>query len=356
MKFKAIWQVLLIFMVLLTAGEARSETCFMSTYYEKMFEQTALQSESKDKAILVAESDPLTATGKTDHCKDGCHTPLNNGRFDLLLRNAAAEGPDQAPLSARIHRIRVGFQNQEGRLSSNWVHIENEQIADRFGTSVSFKTGRPFDSPKGHSANPEFLEPNENFIGCVSLSKEDRRKTGKAVIEVVYEPTVWMLDLSKKFRTEPFENKILWEAQHEIRDLEQDGIRFYKFTVPNEAQEASDIRIFLDNTQGLEIYSRKAERGWSQNIHDWQAGELTSAGENAGTTFYLLVRSARTSSSGILKAEYTTNQETMMNSGSGMAEKNADVFEPTPVGPPSTQIFKAYALGEDGGVGKIPAN
>ncbi len=348
MKFKAMMQVLLICMVLQLTGEAWSKTCYMTVFYDKMFEPTTLQSEPKDNAILVAESDTLTALGETAGCKEGCTTShTNNGRFDLLLRNAAAEGPDQAPLSLLIQQIRIGFQDPEGRISSEWVQIEKQQIATGFGTPISFETSRPFNSPKGHSENPEFLEPGEGIIGCVSLSQKDREKTGKALIEVLYEPTVWMLDLSKNLQTEPIENKIIWRAQHKIHDLEKDGLRFYKFTVPSKTQDSSDIRIWisLDNGQGLEIYNRRADHGWSQNIQDWQAGELTVSAENAGKTFFLLVRSTGASASGTLKAEYMTGEEAMKDVGSVMAEKDVDGFAPTSVGPPSTRIFKAYVLG-----------
>lgn len=355
MNFKTIGLVLLTCLVLHLPGEARSKTCFFPVFYEKMFKQAALQSEPEGNAILVAESDTLTATGKDPNCKVGCMTHINNGRFDLLLRNATAEGPDRAPLSLRIHRIRLGFQDLEGLTSDTWVQIGKQQITACFGTPISFKTGRTYNSAKGHSASPEFLEPGEGIIGCVCLSQKDRRKTGKALIEVLYEPTVWMLDLSKNVQTERFENKILWRAQHKIRDLEQDDIRFYKFTVPNESQVPSDIRIFLDDAQGLEIYNRRADHGWSQNIQDWQAGELTSSGKNAGKTFFLLVRSMRASASGTLKTEYMTGLDNMTDSGSVMAGKDVDVFAPTSVGPPSTRIFKAYALGIGGG-GTAPAD
>lgn len=268
MKFKTIWQALLICLVLQFTGEAWSDPCFTPLFYEKMFEQTALQSEPKGNGIIVAESDPLTAKGKTAECKDGCMTHINNGRFDLLFRNVAAQGPDRAPLSLRIHRIRIGFQDLDGLVSSNWVRIEKQGIAACFGTPTSFKTGRAFNSPDGYSAKPEFLEPGEGIIGCVCLSPKDRKRTGKALIELVYEPTVWMLDLSQSVRSEASENKIHWRAEHNIRDLAQDSIRFYKFTAPDKAQDFSDIRIFLDEAQGLEIYTRGADQAWSQDIHD----------------------------------------------------------------------------------------
>jgi hypothetical protein len=355
MNYKTIGKVLLTCLALLLTNEARSKTCFFPVFYQKMFKQAALQSEPEGNKILVAESDILTATGKNPDCKDGCMTHINNGRFDLLLRNATAEGPDLTPLSLRILQIRIGFQDLEGIASDTWVRIEKQQITNCFGTPISFKTVRSFNSATGHSASPEFLEPGEGIIGCVCLSQKDRRKTGKALIEVLYEPTVWMLDLSKNVQTERFENKILWRAQHKIRDLEQEGIRFFKFTVPNESQLPSDIRISLDDAQGLEIYNRRADHGWSQNIHDWQAGELTLSGKNAGRTFFLLVRSRRTSASGTLKTEYMTGRDRMTDSGSVMAEKDVDVFTPTAIGPPSTRIFKAYALSMGAGFGTAPA-
>ena len=356
MNYKTIGKVLLTVLVLLQTNEARSKTCFFPVFYEKMFKQAALQSEPEGNTILVAESDTLTATGKNPDCKDGCMTHINNGRFDLLLRNATAEGPDRAPLSLRIHRIRIGFQDLEGIASDTWVRIEKQQIANCFGTPISFKTFRSFDSAKGRSASPEFLEPGEGIIGCVCLSQKDRRKTGKAIIEVLYEPTVWMLDLSKNLQAERSENKILWRSQHKIRDLERDDIRFYKFTVPNESQVPSGIRIFLEDAQGLEIYNRRADHGWSQNFQDWQAGELSSSGENAGKTFFLLVRSMRASASGTLKTEHTTGLDNMTDSGSAIAGKDVDVFTPTPVGPSSNRIFKAYALGMGGGKGTATAD
>ncbi len=356
MKFKAILQVLLICVVIHLADEARSDPCFIPFFYEKMFTQTALLSKPQGNTILIAESDPLTATGKTADCKDGCMTHINNGRFDLLLRNATAEGSNRAPLSLRIHSIRLGFQDLEGLTSDTWVRIGKQQISTCFGTPVPFKTGRPFNSGHGYSASPEFLEPGEGIISCVCLSQKDRRKTGKALIEVLYQPTVWMLDLSENVRTEQFENKILWKAQHKIRDLEQDGIRYYKFTVPNETHLPSDIRIFLDDAQGLEIYNRRAEYGWSQNIGDWQAGELTSSGENAGKTYFFLVRSIQPSASGTLKTEYMTGLEIMTDSGSVMAGNDVDVFRPTPVGPAVIRTFEAYALGMGGRGETTPAD
>jgi len=340
-------------MILQLTGEANSETCFTSFFYDKMFEQTPLQSEPNNSAILVAESDPLTALGETAGCKEGCTTShTNNGRFDLLLRNTAAEGPDQAPLSLRIHQIRIGFEDLDGNVSSEWVQIEKQQIAACFGTPISFNKGRPFNSAGGHSANPEFLEPGEGIIGCVCLSQKNRRKTGKALIEVLYEPTAWMRDLSKSLQSESVENRILWTAQHKINDLEQDSIRFYRFTVPGKTQDASDIRIWIspDSSQGLEIYNRRADHGWSKNIHEWQAGEPVLSGGKAGETFFILVRSTGASASGTLKVEYKTGKDTMKDTGSVVAEKDAAVFAPTPVGPPVTRIFKAYALGTgDGG-------
>jgi len=346
MKLKKLLQILFICVVLQLTGELRAKTCYMSFFYETIFQQTPLQFEPDDNPILVAESDPLTALGKTAVCKEGCTTShTNNGRFDLLLRNTAAKAPDQAPLSLRINQIRLGFEDIDGSVSSAWVQIETQQIAACFGTPISFKKSRPFNAAGGHSANPEFLEPGEGIIGCVCLSQKDRRKTGKALIEVIYEPVVWMRDVSENLQTETVENKILWKAQHKISDIGQDDIRFYNFTVPEKTQDPSDMRIFLDNSQGLEIYTRRADHAWSQNIQDWQAGELILSGENTGRTFFVLVRSTGDSASGILRTEYKTGKDFKTGTESIMPEKDVPVFEPTPVGPPSTRIFKAHALG-----------
>ena len=347
MKFKTLWHILFIFIVLQLTGDAWSKTCFMTVFYDNMFAPTTLQSEPTDNTILVAESDILTATGKVAGCK-GCLDHVNNNRFDLLLRNSAVEGPDQVPLSLRMQQIRIGFEDLNGNVSSQWIQIGKQQISTAFDTPISFKKSRPFNSPKGFSENPEFLEPGEGIIGCVSLSQKDRRKKGKALIEVRYEPLVWMHDLSENMQTEPVENKMHWRAQHKIHDLEKNGFRIYKFTMPNETQDPSDIRISLDNAQGLEIYKRRADHGWSQNIHDWQAGELTSSGDYAGETIFILVRSVRETASGTLKAEYMTGEESTRDAESVMVEKDGDGFAPTPVGPPSTRIFKAFALGTGG--------
>ncbi|MEX1299997.1 MAG: hypothetical protein AB1Z38_04750 [Desulfotignum sp.] len=347
MTFKKIWPLLFICMVLQLPGEAESKPCFMSVFYDKMFKQTPLQSEKNDNPILVAESDPLTALGNTAVCHDeGCNlSHTNNGRFDLLLRNTAAEGNDQVPLSLIIHQIRIGFQDLEGQVSSQWVQIGKQQIGDCFGTPISFKKGSPFNAAAGLSANPEFLEPGEGIIGCVCVSQQDRRKTGKAIIEVRYEPAVWMLDLSKNGQAEQIENSFRWRAQHKVHDLAQDHIRFFKFTVPHEPQDLIDIQITLENAQGLEIFYRMADHGWSRNIDGWQPGTPALSGENAGKTAFLLVRSTRSSASGTLAAEYMTRREITGDAGSAMGENNIDGFAPTPVGQSSTRIFKAFSLG-----------
>ena len=349
MRIKPLLQIMLICIVLQLTAEARAKTCYMSFFYDKIFKQTTLQSEPNSNPILVAESDPLTALGETAVCKEGCTTShTNNGRFDLLLRNTAVEAPDQASLSLRIDQIRLGFEDLDGNVSSAWVRIEKQKITDCFGTPTSFKKGRPFDSAGGYSANPEFLEPGEGIIGCVCLSQKDRVKTGKAIIEVLYEPVVWMLDLSKNGRAEQFENNIRWRAQHNVHDLKQGHILFFKFTVPHELLDPSDIQISLDNAQGLEIFNRRVDHGWSQNIDDWQPGELSLSRGNAGKTFFLLVRSIRPSASGILTAEYMTSKEIKGAAGSVIAEKEVNGFAPTSVGPSSTRIFKANVIGTAG--------
>ena len=337
-------------MVLQLTGEAHSKTCFMSFFYDKIFKQTPLQSEPNTNALLVAESDPLTALGETAVCREGCTTShTNNGRFDLLLRNTAAEAPDRAPLSLRINQIRLGFEDLDGSVSSAWVQIEKQQISACFGTPITFKKSRPFNAAGGHSANPEFLEPGEGIIGCVCLSQKDRRKTGKAIIEVDYEPVVWMCDLSKNLETEPAEKTIVWRAQHNIHNIARDDSRFYTFTVPGKALDPSEVRISLADARGLEIYHRSADHVWSQNIDDWETGELILSGGNAGKTFFVLVRATGASASGILKTEYKTGRNTMTDTGSVTTENDAPGFVPTPVGPPSTRIFKAFALGTSGG-------
>lgn len=168
-----------------------AETCFTPLYYPAMFKPVALQAETGGNPNLIAESDVLTATGKDPHDKGkGCMCGVNNGRFDLLLRNAEAEGSAQAPVFFRIRAIKIAFQDLEGNLSDRTVRIEDARIEDCFGTSMPLKTYRSFDDPHGRTKTPRILEPGEAIMGCVCIAAQDRARTGKARIYVAYEPVV----------------------------------------------------------------------------------------------------------------------------------------------------------------------
>lgn len=191
MKIRRRGWLLIAVLLLSPAANGGAETCFTPLYYPAMFQPVALQPEAGGNPNLIAESDVLTATGKDPHdTGNGCMCGVNNGRFDLLLRNAEAVAPDRAAVSFRIQSIRIAFQDREGTLSDRTVRIEDARIDDCFGTPMPLKTYRSFDDSRGRAKSPRILEPGEGIMGCVCISAKDRTRTGKARIEVTYEPVV----------------------------------------------------------------------------------------------------------------------------------------------------------------------
>lgn len=197
MKIKRCGWLLLAVLCLSPAANSGAETCLTPLYYPAMFEPVALQAETCGNPNLRAESDVLTATGKDPHeTGNECIYGVNNGGFDLILRNAEAMGPDRIPMSFRLRAVRIAFQDKEGTVSDRTVRIEDSKIDKCFGTPMPLKAYRSFDDPRGQAQTPRILEPGEGIMGCVCLSAADRSRTGESRIEVAYEPVVPVLDLS----------------------------------------------------------------------------------------------------------------------------------------------------------------
>ena len=191
MNIKRCGWLLLAVLCLNPAANSRAGTCFTPLYYPAMFEAVALQAETGGNPNLMAESDVLTATGKDPHdTGKGCMCGVNNGRFDLILRNAEAVRPDQIPVSFRLRAVRIAFRDKGGTVSDRTVRIEESRIDKCFGTPMPLKAHRSFDDPRGQAQTPRILEPGEGIMGCVCLSAADRSRTGEARIEVAYEPVV----------------------------------------------------------------------------------------------------------------------------------------------------------------------
>lgn len=183
--------LLLAVLCLYPAVNGGAETCFTPLYYPAMFEPVVLQAETGGNANLVAESDVLTATGKDPHdTGNGCMCGVNNGRFDLILRNAEAVGPNRIPVSFRLRAVRIAFRDKAGTVSDRTVRIEDSRIDKCFNTPMPLKAYRSFDDPRGQAQTPRILEPGEGIMGCICLSAADRSRTGEARIEVAYEPVV----------------------------------------------------------------------------------------------------------------------------------------------------------------------
>ncbi len=191
MNIKRFGWLMLAVLFLSPVADGGAETCFTSLYYSAMFKPVALKAETGGNANLMAESDVLTATGKDPHDKGkGCMCGVNNGRFDLLLRNAEAVGSDQPPVSFRLQAIRITFRDRKGTLSDRTVRIEDARIDGCFDTPMPLKAYRSFDDARGRAKTPRILEPGEGIMGCVCISARDRARTGEARIEVAYEPVV----------------------------------------------------------------------------------------------------------------------------------------------------------------------
>jgi len=204
MNTKRCGWLLLVLVCICPAANGDAETCFTPLYYPAMFEPVALQAETGGKANLMAESDVLTATGKDPHdTGNGCMCGVNNGRFDLVLRNAEAVGPDRVPVSFRLLAVRIAFRDKAGTVSDRTVRIEGSRIDKCFDTPMPLKAYRSFDDGRGRSKMPQILEPGEGIMGYICLSAADRRRTGEARIEVAYEPVVPAADDSEVPGGEP---------------------------------------------------------------------------------------------------------------------------------------------------------
>jgi len=191
MNTKRCGWLLLAVLCLCPAANGGAETCYTPLYYPAMFEAVALKAEAGGNPNLMAGSDVLTATGKDPHdTGNGCMCGVNNGRFDLLLRNAGATELDQVPVSFRLRAVRITFQDKQGTVSGRTVRIEDSRIDSCFNTPMPLKVYRSFDDPLGQAQTPRILEPGEGIMGCVCLLAADRSRTGEARIEVAYEPVV----------------------------------------------------------------------------------------------------------------------------------------------------------------------
>ena len=162
MKIKRCGWLLLAVLCLSPAANNGAETCFTPLYYPAMFEPVALQAETCGNPNLMAESDVLTATGKDPHeTGNECIYGVNNGSFDLILRNAEAMGPDRIPMSFRLRAVRIAFRDKEGTVSDRTVRIEDSKIDKCFGTPMPLKVYRSFDDPAGRRRRPESWSPEK---------------------------------------------------------------------------------------------------------------------------------------------------------------------------------------------------
>jgi hypothetical protein len=120
----------------------------------------------------------------------------------------------------------------------------------------------------------------------------------------------------------------------------------FRFTAPDSELNTSNIQIKLGNAKGLQIFSRKAQSGWTDNIAEWREGVPSISAADAGSIYHLLVRSSAAGASGILAIEYATGHAP----GAVAKTVGKGVFSYTPVGPPSKRVFQAFALGMGGSV------
>jgi hypothetical protein len=339
--------LLLAMLCLSPAANGGAETCFTPLYYSAMFDAVALQPETGGNPNLKAESDVLTATGKDPHdTGNGCMCGINNGRFDLILRNAQAMGPERIPVSFRLRAVRIAFRDKEGTVSDRTVLIEGSRIDRCLGTPMPLKAYRSFDDPRGQAQTPRILEPGEGIMGCVCLSAPDRSRTGEARIEVAYEPVVPVLDLSAKISAGR-------SVRHALEGLKKGAFRSFRLSLPDAPDRLKDLRIDLRGDSGLQLYSRRAEDGWSSDLNDWRTGAAAVSAGTAGKTILLLVRSEQADASGTLEIGSGAG------SGAGIAstETEASVAQASFIaaGPAAVRVFRAHVLSIGGGAeGEAP--
>jgi hypothetical protein len=306
-----------------------------------MFEAVALQAETGGNPNLKAESDVLTATGKDPHdTGNGCMCGVNNGRFDLILRNAEAAGPDWMPVSFRLRAVRIAFRDKEGMVSDRTVRIEDSRIDNCFGTPMPLKTIRTFDDSRGQAQTPQILEPGEGIMGCVCVPAADRSRTGEARIEVAYEPVVPVLDLSGPISARR-------SVRHALEGLEKGAFRSFRLSLPDAPDRLKDLRIDLRGDSGLQLYSRRAEDGWSSDLNDWRTGTSAVSAGTAGKTVFLLVRSAQADASGVLEIGSGPGS----GAGGAPTEIEASAAETSIIaaGPAALRVFRAHVLSIGGG-------
>jgi hypothetical protein len=158
---------------------------------------------------------------------------------------------------------------------------------------MPLKAYRSFDDPRGQAQTPRILEPGEGIMGCVCLAAADRSRTGEARIEVAYEPVIPVLGLSAP-------NSVRQSVRLTLEGLEKGAFRSFRLSLPDAPDRLEDLRIDLRGDDGLQLYSRRAENGWSWDLSDWRTGATAVSGGTAGKTVLLLVRSEQTSASGTL--------------------------------------------------------
>ena len=328
--------LLLALLCLYPAANGGAETCYTPLYYPAMFEAVALPAEAGGNPNLMAGSDVLTATGEDPHSMgEGCMCGVNNGRFDLILHNAEAAGPDRMPVSFRLRAVRIAFRDKEGTVSDRTVQIEDSRIDKCFGTPMPLKAYRSFDDPRGQAKTPRILEPGEGIMGCVCVSAQDRTRTGEARIEVAYEPVVPVLDLSAAISAGR-------GVRHALEGLEKGAFRSFRLSLPDAPDRLENLRIDLRGDGGLTLYSRRAEDGWSSDLNDWQAETGAVSGSTAGKTVLLLVRSTEAGASGTLEIGLGKGS----GAGGSSRESEAPAAEAAFVsaGPAAVRVFRAHVL------------
>ncbi len=347
MNIKRCGWLLLTVLCLSPALNAGAETCYTPMYYPAMFEAVALQAEAGGNPNLKAGSDVLTATGKDPDDKgEGCMCGINNGRFDLILHNAGALGAERVPVSFRLRAVRIAFRDKKGTVSDRAVRIEDARIDQCFGTPMPLKAYRSFDDPRGQAQTPRILEPGEGIMGCVCLAAADRSRTGEARIEVAYETVVPVLDLSAEISGGRSVRQV-------FEGLEKGAFRSFRLSLPDHPDRFEDLRIDLRGDSGLQLYSRRAEDGWSSDLDDWRTGAAAVSAGAAGKTVLLLVRSVQADASGALEIRSGAG------SGTGIAptEAEASVAETSfiPAGPAAVRVFRAHVLSiSSGAEGEAP--
>jgi hypothetical protein len=301
-----------------------------------MFEPVALQAEAGGNPNLIAESDSLAATGKDPHdTGNGCMCGVNNGRFDIVLRNAEAVEPDRVPVSFRLRAVRIAFRDKEATVSDRTVRIEDSRIDNCFGTPMPLKAYRSFDDPRGQASTPRVLEPGEGIMGCVCVSAQDRTRTGETRIEVAYEPVVPVLDLSAGIKAGR-------SVRQAFEDLERGAFRCFRLSLPGAPDRLRELRIELRGEGGLQLYSRRAEDGWSSDLNDWRTGSGAVSAGTAVETVLLVVRSAQAGASGTLEIGSGTA------SGAGAASPDSETPRSESsfiaAGHASARVFRAHVL------------